>query len=184
MLKEVWEFLKLPVNQKLKLETRERYTQFFHLLVLTVFFSVAFGLFINGVSEVFSLNFGNHAVDELLKAYPPSLLFLLAVVIAPIIEELLFRAPLVAFKNPVHFKYALYISVILFGSLHISNFEALDGQFWAIPLLVSPQLSAGVFLGYTRIKLGLFWGILLHTAHNFLLVGPVLLYLFLDIPIK
>lgn len=184
MLNEVWEFLKHPVNQKLELEKQEQYTFFFRLLILTVLFSVTFGLLTAGVSEVFNLDFGKHAVDELLEAYTPSLIFLLAVVVAPIIEELLFRAPLTVFKNPIRFKYAFYISVLLFGGLHISNFEALQAQFWAIPLLVSPQLSAGVFLGYTRTKLGLFWSILLHAAHNFLLVAPALIYLSLAIPVK
>ena len=184
MLNEVWEFLKHPVNQRLVLEKREQYSFFFRLLVFTVFFSVAFGLLIGGVSEAFKLDFGKHAVDELLETYTPSLIFVLAVVVAPIIEELFFRAPLTVFKHPIRFKYAFYTSVILFGGLHISNFEALDGQFWAIPLLVSPQLSAGVFLGYTRTKLGLFWSILLHAAHNLILVGPVLIFLILDIPVE
>ncbi len=184
MLNQVWEFIRYPVNRKLALEKQQRYTLFFRILVLTVFFSVIFGLIIGWISHVFNLDFGNHAVDQLLDNYPPAVLFLLAVVAAPLIEELLFRAPLTAFKNPIGFKYAFYISVILFGGLHLSNFESLNGQFWAIPLLVSPQLLAGVFLGFTRIKLGLFWSILLHAAHNFLLVGPVLLYVLLDIPVK
>jgi membrane protease YdiL (CAAX protease family) len=184
MLNEVWEFLKHPINQKRELENQERNALFFGLLILTVFFSIALGLLIGGISLVFNLEFGNHAADELLKTYSPVMLFFLAVVLAPVLEELLFRAPLTIFKNPTHFKYAYYISIILFGTLHISNFEALDGQYWAIPLLVSPQLSAGVFLGYTRTKLGLLWSILLHAAHNLILVGPVLIYLLLDIPLE
>jgi membrane protease YdiL (CAAX protease family) len=184
MLNEVWEFLKHPVNQRLKLENQERTILFFRLLVLTAFFSIALGLLIGGISIVFHLEFGNHAVDELFKAFSPHKIFFLAVVAAPVIEELLFRAPLTVFKNPIHFKYAYYISVILFGALHLSNFDGLDGQYWAIPLLVSPQLSAGAFLGFIRTKLGLIWSILLHAAHNLVLVGPVLIYLWLDIPIK
>ncbi|MFT6935222.1 MAG: membrane protease YdiL (CAAX protease family) [Maribacter sp.] len=184
MLNEVWEFLQYPVNQKLGINNQGRSTLFLRLLGLTVFFSIALGLLISSISLVFNLDFGNHAAPELFKTYSPAILFFLAVVAAPVIEELLFRAPLTVFKNPTHFKYAYYFSIILFGTLHISNFEALDGQYWAIPLLVSPQLSAGIFLGYTRTSLGLFWSILLHAAHNLILVGPVLMYLLLDIPLK
>lgn len=184
MLNKVWEFLQYPVNQKLGLNNQERSILFFRLLALTVFFSIVLGLLISSISLVFNFDFGNHAVDELFKTYSPAILFFLAVVVAPVIEELLFRAPLTLFKNPTHFKYAYYISIILFGTLHISNFEALDGHYWAIPLLVSPQLTAGVFLGYTRTSLGLIWSILLHAAHNLVLVGPVLIYLLLDIPLE
>jgi hypothetical protein len=184
MLNQVWEFLQYPVNQKLEISKQVRTTLFFRLLALTVFFSIVLGLLISSISLVFNIDFGNHAVDEIFKTYSPEILFFLAVIAAPVIEELLFRAPLTVFKNPTYFKYAYYISIILFGTLHISNFEALDGQYWAVPLLVSPQLSAGVFLGYTRISLGLQWSILLHAAHNLILVGPVLIYLLLDIPLE
>jgi len=182
MLKEVWEFLQYPVNQKLELDSQERNTVFLRLLFLTVGFSIALGLLMGSIAMAFHLDFGDHAVDDLLRNYSPLKIFFLAVILAPIIEELLFRAPLTAFKNPTYFKYAYYTSVLLFGVIHISNFEGLDGQYWAIPLLVSPQVSAGVFLGYIRTKLGLFWSMLLHAAHNLILVGPILVYLILDIP--
>jgi len=184
MLNEVWEFLQYPVNQKLELDGQKRNTLFLRLLFLTVSFSIALGLLTGAISLIFNLDFGNHAMDELLKNYSPLSIFFLAVILAPVIEELIFRAPLAAFKNPIYFKYAYYISIILFGLLHISNFEALDGQYWAIPLLVSPQVSAGIFLGYIKTKLGLFWSMLLHATHNFILVGPVLIYLLLDIPLE
>ncbi|WP_027075886.1 CPBP family intramembrane glutamic endopeptidase [Maribacter antarcticus] len=184
MLNQVWEFLQYPVNQKLEINKQVRTTLFFKLLALTVFFSIILGLLINSISIVFNIDFGTHAVGELFKTYSPAMLFFLAVIVAPVIEELLFRAPLTVFKNPTYFKYAYYISIILFGTLHIFNFDTLNEQYWAVPLLVSPQLSAGVFLGYTRTSLGLLWSILLHAAHNLVLVGPVFIYLLLDIPLE
>ncbi len=184
MLKEVWEFLQYPVNKKLELDSKERNVLFLRLLFFAVSFSIALGLLTGAISLAFNLDFGDHAVDELLRNYSALALFFLAVIAAPVIEELIFRAPLTAFKNPIYFKYAYYASILLFGLLHISNFDGLDGQYWAIPLLVSPQLSAGIFLGYIRTKLGLLWSMLLHATHNLVLVGPVLIYLLLDIPLE
>lgn len=184
MLYRVWEFLKHPVNKQLEVNNNERSSLFLGLLLLTVLFSIGLGICIGVIAEAFHLDFGNHAIDDLFEAYTPAMIFFLAVVVAPVLEELLFRAPLTAFKNPSHFKYAYYGSILLFATLHISNFKALDGQYWAIPLLVSPQLSAGIFLGYIRTKLGLIWSIFLHAGHNLILVGPVLIYLWLDLPLK
>lgn len=181
---KVLEFLQYPKNEKLQLTNEERNNLFAYLLVSMVFFSIILGLLIGGISVLFQLNFGDHAVDGLFKKYTPLTILLLAVVVAPIVEELIFRAPLTAFKNPTHFKYAYYTSIILFGVLHITNYGALEGQYWALPILVSPQLSAGVFLGYTRTKLGLLWSILLHAAHNLVLIAPILVYLFLEIPLE
>ncbi|MFD0799486.1 CPBP family intramembrane glutamic endopeptidase [Maribacter chungangensis] len=184
MIAAVWGFLQHPTNEKLEATSEERNTLFVRLLGTMVFLSILFGLLIGSFSELFDLDFGDHAVDELFKNYSLFTVLLLAVVLAPILEELLFRAPLTIFKNPAHFKYAYYVSILLFGVIHISNYSTIEGQYWAIPILVSPQLSAGVFLGYIRIKLGLFWSILLHAAHNLVLTAPLLVYLFLEIPLE
>lgn len=183
MLDQVWEFLKNPRNQKLDLTAQERYQLFSRLLFFTVVCSIILGLCTQAITTIFQLDFGNHAVDELLSNYSPLTILLLAVIIAPLLEELFFRAPLGLFKKNTSFRYAFYSSVLLFGLLHITNFEGLDGQYWAVPLLVSPQVSAGIFLGFIRTKLGLIWSVLLHAAHNLILVGPIVIYLLLDSPI-
>lgn len=180
MLHQVWGFFKNPINQKLDINTQERYQLFSRLLFYTVLCSIVLGLVMQAFIIVFELELGNHAMDELLSAYSPVMILVLAVIVAPFLEELLFRAPLTMFKANRSFKYAFYCSVLLFGLMHITNFEGLNGQYWAIPVLVSPQLSAGIFLGFIRTRLGLFWSILLHAAHNLILVGPIILYLLLD----
>lgn len=184
MLDQVWDFLKNPINQKLDVTAQERYQLFSRLLFFTVLCSIILGITTQAITTVFQLDFGNHAVDKLLTDYSPLAILLLAVVIAPLIEELFFRAPLGLFKQNTSFRYAYYCSILLFGLLHITNFQELDGQYWAIPILVSPQLSAGIFLGFIRTKLGLIWSVLLHAAHNLILVCPIVIYLLLDNPIK
>ena len=73
---------------------------------------------------------------------------------------------------------------ISMGGIHISNFENIEGYYWLVPILVAPQLFAGAFLGFTRVKLGLGWAMLLHATHNLILLGPFILMKMLDIPFE
>lgn len=75
-----------------------------------------------------------------------------------------------------YYGYIFYLSSISFSLLHISNFTSvLNHNFlWLLPLLILPQLIMGVFFGYIRIKLGFFWGFLLHICMN---LPAVLIYL-------
>ncbi|NNJ39218.1 MAG: CPBP family intramembrane metalloprotease [Flavobacteriaceae bacterium] len=67
------------------------------------------------------------------------------------------------------------MSVLLFGAVHLLNFEYEVGFYGLAIFLILPQLSAGVFLGFIRVKMGLGWAILLHAFHNFMLLSPFLL---------
>lgn len=183
MLKEVWEFLKHPENRNHECGPAKKKQRFGWLLLWAVSFSILSGILLEGFSTLFHLDFGTHAAEKLIAEFSALAIFFLAVVLAPLLEELLFRGPLSWFKNEVYFPYAFYISVLLFGLIHISNFENLNGHYWAVPLLVLPQLCAGVFLGFIRVRHGLIWSILLNAAHNLVLVGPILVFKLLDMPI-
>lgn len=184
MLREVWEFFKYPENIILETSLAEKKQRFVWLLLLAVSFSILSGILLEGISSLFQLDFGTHAAEKLIQEYSAWAIFFLAVVLAPLIEELLFRGPLVLLKNRKNFTYAFYASVLLFGFIHISNFDTINGHYWAIPFLILPQLCAGIFLGFIRVKHGLIWAILLHAAHNLVLVGPLLVYKLLDIPLE
>jgi hypothetical protein len=112
------------------------------------------------------------------------LVILIVSVIAPVIEELLFRGPLVFFRGHAYFKYFFYASALLFGLVHIFNFEGSPHLLYMAPLLVAPQLLMGFFLGYIRIKLGLRWSILLHAAHNTILLIPIVVLKLLNLPLE
>jgi membrane protease YdiL (CAAX protease family) len=90
----------------------------------------------------------------------------------------------VYFRDSPYFKYAFYMSVLLFGVVHIFNFQGDAQLYFFAPLLIAPQLIAGIFLGYIRVKLGLKWSILLHASYNTILIGPVLLLKILNIPME
>ncbi|KOY86597.1 hypothetical protein AD998_10975 [bacterium 336/3] len=99
------------------------------------------------------------------------------VIVAPIIEEITFRLILryklvikkIIIRNTWDkiFKYLVYISIILFGMVHISNYENNSVFFWCIsPIIVLTQLLGGAFLSFLRIRFNFLSGILYHTLWN------------------
>ncbi len=176
MIKEVWEFLKRPSYEPYpQLQATDKIRYFSYLLALTLGFSFFLGIFGAVLAERSGLVTNEHAIEAFLENTSTATLFLFIVVIAPAIEELIFRAPLALFKKASYFNLVFYLSVILFGAVHLFNFEYESGFYGFALFLVMPQLSAGIFLGFIRIKMGLGWAILLHALHNFILLSPFFL---------
>lgn len=78
-----------------------------------------------------------------------------------------------------NFRGVLFVLIAAFGLAHGVNYRFPSGSVLAplaIPLLVMPQLVAGVFLAYVRLKLGFWHGVLLHAGVNTFLLAPVLLF--------
>lgn len=125
-----------------------------------------------------------------------SIVILMAVVIAPLLEELIFRWPLLYRRNYLYrviasiarlfvrfdkkeqfsydarsyyhsgFPYFFYGMAILFAFVHITNFHLEMRILLLSPLIVLPQFIGGMFLGYVRVRLGIWWSVLLHAMHN------------------
>ncbi len=185
MLNEVWEFLKNPIYLEDDNEDfKHRVRILFKILGLSIAFSILLGLLIGVFQTIFEIDFGEHAIDKVLEKYPISYLFFAAVVLAPIIEETIFRGPLYFFRNSAYFKWVFYLLTIIFGFYHVTHFEITKTVLFFSPLLVAPQLIAGTFFGFIRVRFGLLWSIALHTFYNLILVGPVVLFKILDIPLE
>ena len=125
----------------------------------------------------------------------PVLIFFLVVLIAPIIEESIFRFPLKYQRNYLarlisflskgwlkkrwgsFFKYFLYLSIILFGVIHLLNFSNSEILFFVFsPVIIGSQLTGGILLSYTRIKLGFVWSIFQHSVFNLILLVLVIFF--------
>lgn len=184
MLEEIYAFAKNP----LYLEDSNKHFQYrflllLKLLVLAIGLSLLLLLMASALQVIFKLEIGKHAIDDLFKKNSALVIFVLAVVVAPVLEELIFRGPLAWFKNSNYFPTLFYLFTFCFGFIHITNFE-LTTQVWLLsPLLVAPQVSVGLLLGFIRIKLGLLWSIAMHASYNCILLFPLILMKLLGIPI-
>ncbi|MGB5378713.1 lysostaphin resistance A-like protein [Muriicola sp.] len=167
MLKHVWKFFKNPVYQSYpKAPFHYKKQIFLGCLGWNLLLGVGIAFFVSLLTWVFDIDPGKHASDDLLEKYSLFFIFFLMAVVAPVIEEFIFRGPLLFFKESRFFSIAFYTSCLLFGSIHLSNFENALEVLWISPLLIAPQTVMGVFLGYIRVRIGLYWAILLHAGHN------------------
>jgi len=152
-----------------------RLKMFISLLVLSIVISFLITIF-NGLLEYFGILHENkHATDVYLKDSKGLQFLFIASIVAPIIEEIIFRAPLVLFKKASKFKIAFYTIAIIFGYVHIFNFEINLNVLLLSPFLIAPQFIVGLIFGYIRVRLGLIWAILLHSFYNGILVTLFLL---------
>ncbi len=166
-LDELIVFLKNPTVGKAKDATfRDRLKTFFNLFFISLTTSFVFTSLIAILEETGLLVSDNHAVEELFKTLTPLHFFMFVAVVAPLIEESIFRGPLTLFKQPRYFKVAFYIFALAFGFVHITNYEITTKILLCSPILIAPQFFAGLYFGFIRVKFGLLWSIALHAAYN------------------
>lgn len=168
-------FLRNPVLEKdRESDFVEKFTQFILLFIACFTISVFLSIIISIIYESGLIENDYHAFDNLkdLESYK---ILLIAAVGAPVIEEIIFRGPLVLFKNPKVFKIAFYVLAVLFGYVHISNYQ-IDTQILLFsPILVAPQMILGLIFGYIRVRFGLLWAIAMHALYNGFLVSLFLI---------
>lgn len=100
----------------------------------------------------------------------PFLIIISSVIIAPMVEEILFRKiPFDIFKNK---KIYVILSGLIFGAFHIIG----SGESLYSWLYVIPYASLGIAFAYTYVKTdNLITSICLHSFHNFITVMQILL---------
>lgn len=64
------------------------------------------------------------------------------------------------------FPFIFYFSALIFGLIHLSNYEGLTVKDPTFILYISSQIVGGLSLGYIRIKHGLKYSIFYHAAFN------------------
>ncbi|MDB4293134.1 CPBP family intramembrane metalloprotease [Maribacter sp.] len=176
MLQHILKFLGNPIYEEDENQNfGYRLIILLKLVVWSLVLSFTLLTVVMGLENVFEMDLGQHASEELFEKFPVVAIVFLIVIVAPVIEELLFRGPLILFRKKTTFKYAFYISVMLFGGIHLANFSNFSQHLWIAPLLVSPQLGLGIFAGYIRVRFGLKWAMALHATYNLILSIPVLL---------
>ncbi len=184
MLQEVWNFVKNPVYEvDGNADPNYRGRIFVQLLIYALVINISLGFVVGLLEPVFALDFGKHAIDKAMDEYPIAFLFLAAVILAPLMEELIFRGPMVFFKDKSYFNIIFWLLTLIFGFYHITNFDITTAVLLFSPLLVLPQIIVGAILGFIRVRFGLLWAIGLHSVYNFVLMGPILVMSVFDIPI-
>ena len=179
ILKNIYAYIKNPTCDRNKdLTLKEKATLMIIILGLAFVINFFFILIIGGLEQLGLFSMEDHAINKMFEDLSPILIIVAAVVIAPILEELIFRAPITLFcDSGKSFKWIFYGFAIIFGYIHITNYDLTTNVLLISPILVAPQIILGLLLGLIRVKLGLIYSILFHAVYNAILIIPsVLLY--------
>ena len=134
--------------------------EFFGFFVVAVFFGVAGSLVAAGLSYVFYLITGiemNNTLTSYLQNMSLPMIFFIAVILAPIFEELLYRYGVVGYSMRYGEWNAIILSAVIFGLVHTNIF-----QFFYAFLLGG--LFAYIYIYTRQIK----YTIAMHILFNFL----------------
>jgi len=202
---DFYRFLKNPVNQPAEDQTfKNKIDKLFGVLALEIPVIAVIGATIYGIEKAGLIDTESHKIDELFRQIPIWKFVLFGVIINPFFEELLFRfylrfspdgfinysifpASLLSdqaikrFEEYLthiwinKFRWVFFFSAIAFAYFHLSNYELSTMVILLSPLLVSPQLITGLFLGYLRVKYGFILGYFMHAIHNafFILISLI-----------
>lgn len=184
---DFFKFLRKPNDQQIHLSTKNRFSLIFKLLILELLFTLIIVLPIN------------YLIDEFITIKTPSLdyhfntiyaIILLMVLIAPFLEEIMFRSILryhSFFAKKIsrekwnrYFPFLVYAMSIAFGLVHASNYYN-DSLFFYLlsPLILLSQLSGGFILSYIRVRINFYYGFIYHASWNLIaaLIIPSILLL-------
>lgn len=173
----ILDYIKNPRLKPLKyLTVKQKLNIVLACIPICLVLGLGFGLLIGMLEALSIYNSDSHAVNKLMEEKSPAYIILTAVILAPIIEEFIFRGPLTLFSKKF-FKIGFYTLAILFGYIHLFNFEITTKIILLSPLFVAPQIIIGLVFGYVRVRLGLLYAMLLHACYNGVLIIPALLFL-------
>ncbi|WGD34626.1 CPBP family intramembrane metalloprotease [Olleya sp. YS] len=173
----ILDYVKNPRLKQLKHTTvQQKLSIVFACIPICIGLGLSFGLLISIMEVLGVYNSDSHAINKLMEEESPVYILLTAVILAPIIEEFIFRGPLTLFSKK-YFKLGFYVLAIVFGYVHLFNFEITTKILVLSPLFVAPQIIIGLVFGYVRVRLGLVYSILLHGCYNGVLMIPAVLFM-------
>lgn len=158
-------------TQKLKLF----WTSFWMIMICNIGLSIL----IAGIETLGLVSTDDHAVMDMVKNQTVLFIFFAVVILAPLLEELIFRAPITLFStvDRSDFRWLFYLFALAFGAVHIFNYGVNLNTLLLLPILTGPQIVAGLFLGLIRVKVGLIYSMLFHALYNGILIIPTVIYL-------
>ncbi len=202
---QVWlnlfQFVKKPVDGRYPNNTNlEKFKDVLCLVVIQFILLIPASMIVGLMEEFGDLNLPDHKLQDLFKEVGYGAMFFLAVILAPFLEELIFRTfitfrrfyPLLFFidsGSPENhskrvrkslniwstlFPVMVYGSTFVFGYVHVFNFDG-DIALWKAPFAVLPQLILGLTLAFTRVRYGLVWSMLNHAIWNLI---PTVIFIF------
>lgn len=200
-------FLKRPADRQDSVQTWQHKTKrLFSLLAIDIPIMIIIMAVIHGIENLGLFSLEDHKLNLLIQQLPIWMIMLFGIVIVPFIEELVFRlylrfnhnflvrliilfASLTGRQNKIKietylknlwkaiFSVIFYFSALIFGIVHLVNFEFTISILFLFPVLIAPQFIMGLFLGYLRVKYSFVLGFLMHAIHNAVFIVASLIFM-------
>lgn len=173
---DFFKFLKTPTDQQLQINLKNKLLFILILLLFELIFTFLIIYpaddFVNSILKIKS--------ERLTYAYQTvGFTIIFSIILIALIEEFMFRYILRYKKlhakffkrekwNKI-FPFLVYFSSILFGFLHLSNYENSSFKFFLLsPLIIFTQLFGGLIIAFIRVRLNFLSAIIYHSSWNFL----------------
>ena len=203
--RDLWYFIKKPVELKqVRIPIKVKIGTCLALFIIQIPPLLGLSALLGGLEILGLWEDDMHRLQKIFKEMKPELIFFFAVIIAPFLEEIMFRLVLkfrsnflilwplqllilLQVSNKINllktirnfwnkfYAWIFYLITIAFGLIHILNFKPSINIYLLAPVLVAPQILIGISLGYLRIRFGLIWSILFHAFYNGILLSIALL---------
>ena len=203
--RDLWYFIKKPVELKqVRIPLKVKIGTCLALFIIQIPPLLGLSALLGGLEILGLWEDDMHRLQKIFKEMKPDLIFFFAVIIAPFLEEIMFRLGLklrsnflilwplqllilLQVSNKINllktirnfwnkfYAWIFYLITIAFGLIHILNFKPSLNIYLLAPVLVAPQILIGINLGYLRIRFGLIWSILFHSFYNGILLSIALL---------
>jgi len=203
--RDLWYFIKKPVELKqVRIPIKVKIGTCLALFIIQIPPLLGLSALLGGLEILGLWEDDMHRLQKIFKEMKPDLIFFFAVIIAPFLEEIMFRLVLkfrsnflilwplqllilLQVSNKINllktirnfwnkfYAWIFYLITIAFGLIHILNFKPSINIYLLAPVLVAPQILIGISLGYLRIRFGLIWSILFHAFYNGILLSIALL---------
>lgn len=137
-------------------------------LIALLIANLIFGI-LSGASNQASAN--QESINELFKTYPVQILFM-AIVMAPVFEETIYRRALISFSSRKWTIVSYIITIFIFAISHMENTSLMD--IWVLISYMMPGIAfGGCYIVNRRISNSM----LLHMAYNTVAALPLILTL-------
>lgn len=192
ILFEVIAFVRFPNDERidnwsLRKNLKYLFSIFIFELVLNILVVFPILYFLNKIEPLITEEKIDYKNNTLLGA------LIVTGVLVPIVEEFIFRYLLrynkvFSFfvnrgKWNMYFKYLVYLSILIFGFIHSSNYANESVLFYLfLPIIVATQLIGGVFLTFLRVRFNMLTSISSHILWNVSLTLLPLFIVFFEKP--
>ena len=174
VLGDFYKFLLKPNDHQLQLKLKDK----FRLILILMGFEILVTLVVI-LPLLYLIDFLSPLKQDRID-YSETFVYLLVlfVFVVPLIEEVIFRlflsyrrVNLVISKESWTklFPYLVYIPTLIFGFLHLGNFNNENALFYILsPLVILSQLFGGLVISFIRVRLNFFYSTFYHFIWNFL----------------